>query len=600
MGKRLLWLTVVLLVVVLLLFFMFRSKDETTTVVTPPDKKPNLTLLMNADGVETAEFQLQDSVIFGAFDLTPITGYDIRIVREEDGLVVSETRLSTDHMGRIPETPIWYNIGLLPCHKYSTAENEKAPLPAAKIRDMSYAGKGYKLSILEKGVAVRELVFHVANKLVRPTLYITDEWGCPKSGFLIGEEDIWVEGRNFPKGSIVRLWAVSAKSDWKDGDPLEDRTKQYVDSMPHLFELKGDEAHFKKLLWPKALTSIGSYDAVAEVVTYRFGYHQVAASAPAQNVVAHRGYTGFVIQRRQGAEEPLEMDIAGAVSSPFAFRSAFLTSENVYVGVDPAVQPSFVGQTADVYIVADKTEAQWVADTSLADVTGVIETIAVNGVCGNCWKTLAWSNPLTEGKYDVVLDFNKDGQYTPGQDLIDSLDATGFTVAKMRVESISFNHSGSGAVTLYDDTSNAIITPPEYLSAAQLVKPAAWPKGGSHSVKAVFKAVSSVSSAKIWADGLLGGINSSASPVTVSFSGGAGQALFNVNSPLNVVDKTLGTWAWKYRDINGASSPPTDMGKTGEHIIYTVLAAPNAPQAQPWVGALEVATSLAGGSATAS
>ena len=588
MNKRLLWLIVILLIIILLIYLMFKLPVETRAPI----------LLKNTDGMETAEFQLQDSILLDAINLSPRSGYDIRIVRE-DGQLVSEVRLSTDHTGRIPETLIWYNIGLLPCHMVATTHVFDPVLPATKINDLSYAGKDYTLSILKEGSTVRELNFHIANRLTRPTLYITDARGCPKSRFLIGEEDIWVEGKNFPKDSIIRLWAVPARSDWKDADPLEDQTKQYVGDMPPLFELKGDQSNFKKLLWPKGLTSVGSYDLVAEVVAYPFGIYHATPSASALNVIAHRSYTGFVIQRRQGATEPLEMDIAGSVQSPFAFRSTFLTTEDVYVGVDPAVQPSFVGKTADVYIVTDKTEAQWVADPSLTDVTGIVEKITVSGICGNCWKTLAWSHPLMEGKYDVVLDFNSDGQYTAGVDLIDSLDATGFTVAKIRVDSIAFNYSGSGAVALYDDVNSTHISPPEYLSAAQLVKPAAWIKGGTHSVQVSFKAVPSVSSAQIWATGSLGGLNSSASSVSVSFSGGTAQALFNVNNPPNAVDKSLVSWDWQYKNINGGSSSAMKMGGSGEHIIYTVVATPNAPQAQPWVSTLEVATNLAKGSTTA-
>lgn len=167
------------------------------------------------------------------------------------------------------------------------------------------------------------------------------------------------------------------------------------------------------------------------------------------------------------------MDIAGAVSSPFAFRSTFLTNENVYVGVDPALQPGFVGQTADVFIVNHRTDAEWTLDQTLSDVTGVTETITVNGICGNCWKTLAWSAPLTVGRYDVVLDFNRDGLYTPGTDLIDSLDPVGFTVSEVRVDQISFNYTGSGAITLYDHIAAANVAAPEYVSAGHVVKPAA-------------------------------------------------------------------------------------------------------------------------------
>jgi hypothetical protein len=55
------------------------------------------------------------------------------------------------------------------------------------------------------------------------------------------------------------------------------------------------------------------------------------------------------------------------------------------------------------------------------------------------------------------------------------------------------------------------------------------------------------------------------------------------------------SWDWKQK-IGMAT---TEMGTTGEHRLYVVLATPQAPQAPPWVGALEVATEVAQGETTA-
>src|SRR5262249_34453776 len=132
-----------------------------------------------------------------------------------------------------------------------------------------------------------------------------------------------------------------------------------------LIELGPSETYFKRLLWPRMLTSIGSYDMVAETIAYPFGTYRDAPRAEAQDVVANRSFSAFVVQRRPGTAQPLEVDIAGSTSSPFTFRSTFLTNENVYVGVDPALQPAFIGKTAGVYIVADKTDAQWTVDKNL-------------------------------------------------------------------------------------------------------------------------------------------------------------------------------------------------------------------------------------------
>lgn len=580
----------VLLIVFLIWYFFFREAGA---------KRPP-TLLKTASGLETNEFQLNDSLLFDAVDLEPRTGYTIRVAAEGDR-IITQSRLSTDRYGHIPETVLWYDIGVRPC--YSAAERREAAVPEVyahlsdeEIMDFQFAGRDYTVQIMLGEQLIRETMFRVSEIPVRPVLYAADSRGCPKSGFLIGEEDIWVVGKNFPKGSIVRVWAVPASMDWKEGDSLEDMTKQYYGELPPLFELQGNETGFMKLLWPKGLTSIGSYDIAAEVITYPFGSYHASTSADVQNVVSHTSYSGFVIQRRQGAE-PLEMNMAGSYNSPLTYQDTFLTNESVYVGIDPSIQPAYQSQTADIYIVQHKTEAQWISNNNLTDVTGFVESVTIHFVCSNCWVTLAWAAPLTPGEYDVVLDFNNNGKYDNGTDLIDSLDAVGFYVSDVRVDKISFNYSGSNAVTIYDNYSGSNVTAPEY-SGTYETKPAAYVRGGSHQVQVQFKAIPTITQANLWAVGGLGGLAGSGSPVTVSFSSGSGQQLFTVNSVPNSVGKHQFYWDWQYIDTTGSPSPTKDMGRTGEHLIYTVLAAPVASLSPPWLVILDYACTWANGSTT--
>jgi hypothetical protein len=588
----LLLLLLMLLVVIVLVWLLFVGRGE---------RRPPV-VMRDATGAETTEFQPHDSLVVDVVGLEPRTGYDVEVL-DDDGTVVIANHLSTDSAGAIPATVLWYAVGIRPCwqpeFRAATVDVPGTPtattiLPYSEIVDRSVIGRDYTLRISRAAQTVLETAFHLADSVLRPTLYTADERGCPKTGFLLGEEDVWVVGRSLPADSLLRVWAVPADDDWRDGKKLEDQTGLYGYELPSVVELRGGDRSFRRLLWPRGLTSLGSYDVAAEVVDYAFGTYRVSAEATVTGVVANATQSGFVIQRRPGAAEPLEVDIAGVRESPFTFRNTFLTNENVYVGVDPTLQPSYVGQTADVYIVANKTDAQWTTDSSLTDLTGVVETITVNGICGNCWKTLAWTAPLTVGEYDVVLDFDRDGAYTAGVDLIDSLDPVGFTVAEVRVDSISFNYPGSGAVTIHDAAAGNDVAAPEYLTAGQVVRPAAWVMGGSHSVRVSFRAVPTLSAADVWALGGLGGLASSGSPVSVSFSGGAGQHDFAVNMPPAAVAKTTFTWDFKYE----AGGGPAEMGST-EHVLFSVLGTPVAPQATPWVDTLEVASAAAAGETTA-
>ena len=565
------------------------------------DEKHPPIRLKTASGVTTAEFQLHDSLLFEAADLLPKTGYTVRIIRE-DGRILSESFLSTDRYGRIPETVLWYDIGIRSCSKNPPRTDMVFPVQDYEIRDLDHVGKRYTATIVKDDTLVRTTDFRVSEALTRPSLYAVDSRGCPKSGFLIGEEDVWVEGRNFPKGSVVKLWAVPDSTEWKDADLLNDVTKQYGSQQPPVFELQGDVTSFKKLLWPRKLTSLGSYDVVAEVLSYPFGAYHLNATAQTRTVVANLKQSGFIIQRRQGVKEPLEMNLAGTRQSPLIYRSTFLTSENVYVGVDPVVQPNYIGKTGDIYIVPDRNDATWTVSTALPDpdASGTVESISVQFVCGNCWATLAWTAPLTPGKYDVVLDFDRDKKYTSGVDLIDSLDPAGFTVAEIRVDSISFNYGGSNAITIYDNVNHATVGSPEFYSAANVVKPAAWVRGGAHTVQVTFKADPAVASAQIWAENGLGGLNSSGSPVSVNFTNGTGQGTFTVNNAPAAVGKYLFAWDWKYKNVNGAVTGTQDMGTTEKHLVYAVLGTPVPlpDMSQPWLEILDYAATWASGATT--
>ncbi len=455
------------------------------------------------------------------------------------------------------------------------------------------------MQVLRAGKTVYEAPFRVEAQS-RPRVYAADSRGCPKTGFLIGEEDVWVVGRDLPKGSLVRAWAVGDDWRWKDGAPLHDVTGLYGGSLPPLFELGVQEGDFKRLLWPRGRTSVGSYDIVAEVISFPFGRYRTAPRPEALNLVGDLSYAGFVVQRRPGAGQPLEQDAAGVRQSKLVFRNSFLTTENVFVGVDPYVHPTYIGQSARVYVVPHKTDAQWTLDQTLADVTGAVETVTIQpGGCANCYSTLAWAAPLTAGKYDVVLDFDMNGLYTPGVDLIDALDPVGFHVADIRVDMVSFNFPGSGAVTIYDEAAGANVNPPEFAAASSAVRPAAWTVGGAHQVRVAFKASPGVTSAQVWAQSAVVGLGSASAPVLVTFSGGAGEATFPAGAPPGWVAQHRFDWDWSYRDLNGTPSAPAEMGRTGRHALFTLLGTPVAPQATPWLGALEIAADLAYGRSTA-
>lgn len=113
----------------------------------------------------------------------------------------------------------------------------------------------------------------------------------------------------------------------------------------------------------------------------------------------------------------------------FEYVAAFNEGSPVQVAIDSSRFPEVIGQTADIYVVAAKTLAEWQGDNSLVDVTvGGAQTVSLSGgsITANTFTisggdSLSSDAGLSLGRpYDVVLDMNQNGILDP-QDFIDGL-----------------------------------------------------------------------------------------------------------------------------------------------------------------------------------
>lgn len=149
--------------------------------------------------------------------------------------------------------------------------------------------------------------------------------------------------------------------------------------------------------------------------------------APSGSAQTSGGLTGIV---------PLKLAGNSLDSYPnFEFVLAFNQGSTVKVAVDPTLWGGVAGQTANLYIVAHKSVAEWTADPRLMDVRGAPQSVTFNGsdIIGNTFVvdtgTLSGDAGIGLGiPYDVVLDFNTNGMLDSG-DYIDGFgDVAGFYV----------------------------------------------------------------------------------------------------------------------------------------------------------------------------
>ena len=139
-----------------------------------------------------------------------------------------------------------------------------------------------------------------------------------------------------------------------------------------------------------------------------------------------------------GASAPIDSDLAGKSLGKYPFFDyaiAFNAGSTVQMAADPFLLPSIAGATANVYVVDDRSSAEWAIDATLVDVrAGGPQSLAFLGVDvqTNTFTLDAGTLSAAAGTglgvgYDVVIDVNNNGVLDSG-DVIDGADGAGFYV----------------------------------------------------------------------------------------------------------------------------------------------------------------------------
>ena len=130
-------------------------------------------------------------------------------------------------------------------------------------------------------------------------------------------------------------------------------------------------------------------------------------------------------------EDPTELGLrlvcVPLAAAPHAsFVQTFIAGTLVRVAVDPALTPVTVAATADLFVVAARTEAEWSANDMLIDARGASQSITfvAGGIEANRFvvtgsETLSANGGLNVGVgYDLVIDIDRDGKLSQS-DVID-------------------------------------------------------------------------------------------------------------------------------------------------------------------------------------
>ncbi|MBX3462154.1 MAG: hypothetical protein KF830_03210 [Planctomycetes bacterium] len=158
--------------------------------------------------------------------------------------------------------------------------------------------------------------------------------------------------------------------------------------------------------------------------------------------------SGFVVSNNVELTSVARPQLAGnpLLAYPFFEHVAAINRQApVSLGVDPRLG-YVAGKTADVYVVAARTAAQWDANPTLVDVRGAPQAVAFpagattiqqntflldGGALPGPSEAAGSGDPRIGVGYDVVVDFGQDGQFDADVDLIDGYgDEAGFYVCR--------------------------------------------------------------------------------------------------------------------------------------------------------------------------
>ncbi len=399
---------------------------------------------IDTHGKHRTEFEVGESLMVNFKGLKPNQTYQIKLLDEKSENIF-ELSLVSNRFGVIAPTVLWPDMGIgVPKlgGRFAFETHEEA-IEAMK-------GRVFKIKVFLGEKIVRESIFNIANTISGTKLYSATKKGALKRGLLLNQDELRVQGKNFTPGSLIDIFLVKRQYNWDSEhriEPIKNPDGSEVTASVQLSEKVGD---FNILLWPKEKMRAGSYDIIARV-TMEHEYLRTERKFRKSDIVSDRYITSVVIRDDIFQYKPIQQgcimamkEIAAkmlwGVPEEVKYTNNFPKGTDVWAALDPAgLMPGEIGKKVKFYVIHHKTEADWLASSSLVSVlTSASPEIITSSSCVNANATLVWSNPQQAGKYDLVVDFGNnapdpasfvpDASFDPPTDMIDGYLNVGFYI----------------------------------------------------------------------------------------------------------------------------------------------------------------------------
>jgi hypothetical protein len=366
--------------------------------------------------------------------LEPNARYDVAVT-VRGGEPILEAQLMTALDGRLPVQTILHDVG------------EFDGLAPGTILDITLTSPTGRTISDQLEIASRELerqgIGWDVNEAVPPHLFSADRTGAPQNAFAVGSAtlapgeaggELYVAGDSFPPDATFDVYVVRDADNWvgqkipQSGDAgwIAGPLVAHSDAKGRLLPLatgftpgKGD---------------VGIFDILADLDrngTFDWSFTLKDGADGEQKVGFTVQYSQNWLKERTSKHILVNLAYDSSSRDGGVWRNAYQAGETVFTYVNPPVMRQYHARATKWVVRHQDWATYWNSQEPGANEGGAkgygrrpVEPIAINNVTFKPQNGCTNSPPLVTfnaepGEYDMVLDFDGDGYYDIGRDILD-------------------------------------------------------------------------------------------------------------------------------------------------------------------------------------
>jgi hypothetical protein len=365
--------------------------------------------------------------------LEPNTRYTVR-ASMRGGSPLAEVHLMTDLSGKFPVQTILHDVGEFD----DVQEGSTLDIAVESPSGQTFAGSVQVDDHHRLGGAGWD-----ADEAVPPHVFAADASGAPQNAFAVGATtladgevggELYVAGDRFPADATFDVYVVRDSDTWAGKRIPQHGDADWI-AGPIVARSDGSgRLAATKTGFVPGREHIGIYDVLVDLDrngTFDWSFTHKDGADGEQKVGFTIQYSQNWFKERTSKHILVNLAYDSASRDAGAWRNDFQAGEKVFTYVNPPVMHKYHASATKWVVKHQDWATYWNSQDPAANQGGAagygrrpIEHIAVNNITFKPQNGCTNSPPLVTfnaevGQYDMVLDFDGDGYYDIGRDILD-------------------------------------------------------------------------------------------------------------------------------------------------------------------------------------